>query len=200
MYNFIKKRLKMKKLLFLLLPFIVFAKEYIFAASWQDGYCAINHTRECNREYNYFTIHGLWPKKQNCNGVKHFRLPKPLWDSLKTYMPSSKLIYHEWRKHGRCYSKDPIVYFSDSLYLIQKINDDFKDFFNKHKILTKQQLNKFINSLYPHTARKVKMICKKGYITELRFSLNGDIHTDSFYKLLKNGKNLKGGCDRGIVK
>jgi ribonuclease I len=44
------------------------------------------------------------------------------------------------------------------------------------------------------------MICKKGYITELRFSLNGDIHTDSFYKLLKNGKNLKGGCDRGIVK
>jgi ribonuclease I len=44
------------------------------------------------------------------------------------------------------------------------------------------------------------MICKNGYVTEIRFSLNGNIQNDNFYRLLKNGKNLKGGCEKGIIK
>jgi ribonuclease T2 len=191
----------MRKLLFLIVPFILFAKEYIFAASWQNGYCATHQARECHKQYNYFTIHGLWPTKKNCN-YKPLKVAKNLWNTLKIYMPSTKLIYHEWKKHGRCYIGDANRYFADSIYLIKKINEIFGEFFkqNRNKILSKQQLNRFINSIYPHTARKIKMICKNGYVTEIRFSLNGNIQNDNFYRLLKNGKNLKGGCEKGIIK
>jgi len=194
----------MKKLLFLLLPFMLFASEAILALSWQKSFCKLNHTPECrySKNYDYFTIHGLWPKKKNCNGIKHFRLPKPLWENLKKYMPSTKLIHHEWRKHGTCYSQDPIIYFSDTLYLTQQINNSkILEFFrlNKGKIITKQALNKIINSIYPHQARKIKMICKKGYVTELRFSLNGNIHNENIYNLLKKAKPLRGSCEKGRI-
>jgi len=194
----------MKKLLFLLLPFFLFANENILALSWQKSFCKIHHKPECkySKHYDYFTIHGLWPKKKNCSGIKHFRLPKPLWENLKHYMPSTSLIKHEWRKHGTCYSKDPVIYFSDLLYLAQSVNEsDILKFFKKNegKIITKQALNRVINKLYPHQARKVQMKCEKGYVVELRFSLNGDINDENFYNLLKHAKPLRGGCEEGRI-
>ena len=194
----------MKKLLFLLLPLFLLANEAILALSWQKSFCKLHNYPECkySKNYDYFTIHGLWPKKQNCNGVKHFRLPKPLWESLKKYMPSTKLIKHEWRKHGTCYSKDPVIYFSDTLYLAQTINNTpILDFFRKNEgeVVTKQALNRVINKIYPRQARKVQMKCEKGYITELRFSLNGDIHSENIYNLLKKAKPLRGNCNEGRI-
>ena len=195
----------MKKLfLSLFLPIALFASEAILALSWQKSFCKLHHTPECkySKNYDYFTIHGLWPKKQNCAGIKTFRLPKPLWESLKKYMPSTKLIKHEWRKHGTCYSKDPIIYFSDTLYLAQTINNTpILDFFRKNegKIITKEALNRVINKLYPRQARKIQLKCEKGYITELRFSLNGDIHNEDIYNLLKKAKPLRGSCNEGRI-
>jgi len=131
----------MKKLFILLFPFIVFANEYIFAASWQDGFCATHPQKyECKDEYKYFTIHGLWPKNKNCHTNKKLKLPPPLWKNLKIYMPSNYLIKHEWKKHGICYSKDPIIYFSDNIYLIQQIIKILNYFLIKIKI--KLYLNK----------------------------------------------------------
>ena len=193
----------MKKLLFLLLPLFVLAQQLILALSWQKSFCKVHHIPECKytKNIDYFTIHGLWVKKTNCYGKLHFRLPKPLWKTLKKYMPSTKLIHHEWKKHGTCYSKNAITYFSDTLYLTQKVNNSkILDFFRNHqgKIITKQSLNKLINKLYPHQARKVMLKCEKGYITEIRFSLNGNVY-DNFYKLLKNGKPFRGSCQKGKI-
>ena len=194
----------MKKLLFLLLPFLLFANENILALSWQKSFCKIHHTPECkySKNYDYFTIHGLWPKQKNCDGIQHFRLPKHLWSTLKKYMPSTKLIKHEWRKHGTCYSKDPIIYFSDTIYLTQTINNSkileyFKQ--NEGKVITKQALNRIINKIYPHQARKIQMKCQNGYVTELRFSLNGNINKESLLNLLKKAKPLRGGCQEGKI-
>jgi len=194
----------MKKLLFLLLPFLLLGNQNILALSWQKSFCKLHNKPECkySKNFDYFTIHGLWPKQQNCRGVQNFRLPKPLWITLKKYMPSTKLIKHEWRKHGTCYSKDPIVYFSDVLNLAKTINSSkIKQFFvkNEGKIVTKQALNRVINKIYPNQARKIQMRCEKGYITELRFSLNGDIENEPFYQLLKKAKPLKGGCEEGRI-
>ena len=194
----------MKKLLLLLTPFILFASQAILALSWQKGFCKTHYAYECKytKNYDYFTIHGLWPKKQNCYGTKVIRLPKSLYLELKEYMPSKKLMFHEWKKHGTCYSKKPVKYFSDALRLAKIVNNSkIREFFQKNegKIITKQALNKVINSIYPRSARKVKMICNRGYVTELRFSLKGDIANDSLQTLLKNGKPQIGGCNKGRI-
>jgi len=194
----------MRKILFLLLPFLLFAKAEILAISWQKSFCKLNHSPECkySKNYDYFTLHGVWVKKEYCKGVKNFRLPNKFWRELKKVMPSTKLIKHEWRKHGTCYSKDPFIYFRDSLKLLNVINSSpilkfFRD--NEGKIIRKEQLNRVINRVFPNSARKVKMICKSGYVVELRFSLNGDIEKDSFYQMLKKGKNLIGNCEKGRI-
>ena len=194
----------MKKfLLLLLLPLLLLAEDYIFAISWEESFCQLHPERsECRKNYDYFTIHGLWPKKERCRGVQNFRLPNQLWQELKFYMPSTKLIKHEWRKHGVCYSREPEIYFRDSLKLIKEINSSpIREFFLKHRgrIVTKEQLNRVINRNYPHTARKVKMICDRGYLVELRFSLKGEIESEDLYSLLKKGKNLKGSCQKGKI-
>jgi ribonuclease I len=112
--------------LFLVMLFIssIFAN-MIFSASYQKDFCKVNYQKECkfSKNWDYFTIHGLWPKKENCAGVKHFRLSKDLWNELKIYMPSNYLKKHEWAKHGRCYSHNPEVYFRDMVILIKQINN-----------------------------------------------------------------------------
>ena len=174
----------------------------IFAASYQKDFCKVNYTKECrySKNWDYFTIHGLWPKKENCYGIKHFRLSSELWNALKIYMPSNYLKKHEWLKHGRCYSKNPEVYFRDMLILIKQVNNSpIKEYFNKHRFITKQALNRVLNKFCPKSARKVKMICKKGYVTELRFSINGDVENQNLCELMQNSKELKGGCQEGRV-
>lgn len=174
----------------------------IFSASYQKDFCKVNYQKECkfSKNWDYFTIHGLWPKKQNCYGVKHFRLSRNLWDELKIYMPSNYLKKHEWMKHGRCYTNNPETYFKDMVILIKQLNNSpIKEYFNQHKFVTKQALNRVINSYCPRSARKVQMVCKKGYITELRFSINGDVESQNLCNLMQNAKPLKGGCQEGKV-
>jgi len=176
----------------------------IFAASYQKDFCKIHHTKECkfSKNWDYFTIHGLWPKKKNCSGIKHFRLSHNLWEELKIYMPSNYLKKHEWLKHGRCYTKEPEIYFKDMLILIKQVNNSpIKEFFIKHqgKVITKQALNRVLNKFCKKSARKVKMICEKGYVTELRFSINGDVENQNLCELMQNAKDLKGGCQEGRI-
>jgi ribonuclease T2 len=174
----------------------------IFSASYQKDFCKVNFQKECrfSKNWDYFTIHGLWPKKQNCAGIKHFRLSRDLWNELKIYMPSNYLKKHEWMKHGRCYTYNPEIYFKDMVILIKQVNNSpIKEYFNKHRFITKQALNRVINLYCPRSARKVQMICKKGYITELRFSINGDIENENLCELMRNAKDLKGGCQEGKV-
>jgi hypothetical protein len=43
------------------------------------------------------------------------------------------------------------------------------------------------------------MVCKKGYVTELKFSINGDVESENLCQLMQNAKDLKGGCQEGRV-
>ena len=190
------------------------SRENILAVSWQKSFC-ISHKnkRECrsldSRDFawEHFTLHGLWPQprsKQNCsNHMK--RLSNDLWGELKEKMPGvvSGLAKHEWRKHGSCYGKSEEKYFRDALKLLDSVNSSrIRDFFVAYSgsTITKQELNQVIKKSFGNVARKVQMVCKGGYITELRFSIKGDVYHDSLEKLLKSAKPLRGGCQKGRVK
>ncbi len=119
-------------------------------------------------------------------------------------MPSvlSGLHKHEWKKHGSCYGKSERNYFTDAMSLLKQVNNSkIRDFFvtNRGRVITKKNLNMAIKKSFGNTARKVQMICKKGLIIELRFSLKGDPEKDNISTLLKNAKPLIGGCQRGRI-
>ena len=185
----------------------------ILAVSWQKSFCVTHkNKKECRSldkkdfAWENFTIHGLWPQprsKQNCSN-RYERLDSDIWKILKKKMPgvASGLAKHEWRKHGSCYGKSEEEYFKDAMKLLDEVNDSkIKDFFvkNQGKVITKEQLNMVLKESFGNVARKVQMVCKRGFVTELRFSLDGNVKKSSLKKLLSFGKPLRGGCQRGKI-
>jgi len=182
----------------------------ILALSIQKNFCALHkNKKECRyfhpKEFA-FTLHGLWPQprsRQNCSN-RYKRLPKDIWDELKVVMPGavSGLAKHEWRKHGSCYGKDEKAYFKDAIKLVNEVNNSaLKDFFAKNsgQIITKQQLNQAVKKAFGNVARKVQMVCKRGLVTEVRFSLKGRGDKKSLKELLEDAKPLRSGCQRGRI-
>ncbi len=188
----------------------------LLAISWQNAFCQTHQNRrECRNvkpsaySASHFTLHGLWPQprsKVNCKGTRKVYLPKPLYQELLKVMPAAKsgLHKHEWKKHGTCYGKDPEGYFKDSINLINQINRSaVRDLFAKNvgKTLTAEQVRfAFDRAFGKGTGRKVKMVCKKGLITELWINLKGKIDENTnISDLMKQAPIAKGGCRKGKV-
>ena len=86
---------------------------YLLALSWSPTYCAgITDGRydpQCHsRDRRYaFVLHGLWPQfeqrwPQFCQSPDNGYVPAQLADRMLDIMPSKRLIFHEYRKHGTC--------------------------------------------------------------------------------------------------
>jgi len=86
---------------------------YLLALSWSPTYCAgIADGRfdpQCHsRERRYaFVLHGLWPQfeqrwPQFCQSPDNGYVPAQVADRMLDIMPSKRLIFHEYRKHGTC--------------------------------------------------------------------------------------------------
>ncbi len=188
----------------------------LLAISWQNAFCQTHQKkRECRNvkataySASHFTLHGLWPQprsKSNCRGSHKVRLEKKLYQELLEVMPAAKsgLQNHEWKKHGTCYGKKADDYFADSIALVKQINSSaVRDLFVKNvgKTLSKKSIMMAFDKSYGKgSGRKVKMMCKKGLISELQINLIGEINPKTpLDKLLKKARNAKGGCKKGKV-
>ena len=188
----------------------------LLAISWQNAFCqAHQNKRECRNvkptaySASHFTLHGLWPQPRNnvnCRGSKKVFLEKKLYQELLEVMPAAQsgLHKHEWKKHGTCYGKSQDAYFEDSIAMLKQVNTSaVQKLFARNvgkTISSKQVMQAFDKSFGKGTGRKVKMMCRKGLITELQINLSGEINPKSpLDKLLKHARNAKGGCKKGKV-
>jgi len=87
---------------------------YLLALSWSPSFCEASRDRTSNRRSDpqcesrpyAFVVHGLWPQQErgfpsNCQ-VPAPRLPRAIVDSMLELMPSPRLVFHEWDRHGTC--------------------------------------------------------------------------------------------------
>lgn len=87
---------------------------YVLALSWSPSYCASlprdGYDPQCHRRdgkrYS-FVLHGLWPQfergwPESCPTADRGFVPRPVADRMLDIMPSDKLVFHEYRKHGTC--------------------------------------------------------------------------------------------------
>ncbi len=106
---------------------------YALVMSWSPTYCSEkeggDYDQQCDRQdgrrYS-FVLHGLWPQyergyPERCRTRKRPYVPQPLIDGMMDIMPSSKLVIHEYKKHGTCSGLDPAGYFEQSRKLFDKI-------------------------------------------------------------------------------
>jgi ribonuclease T2 len=106
---------------------------YVLALSWSPTYCAdrrgSGYDQQCDarsgRPYA-FVLHGLWPQyergwPQDCNSSDRGWVPGPVADRMLDIMPSKKLIFHEYRKHGTCSGLSVDAYFGLARGFYEKV-------------------------------------------------------------------------------
>jgi ribonuclease T2 len=97
---------------------------YVLSLSWSPSFCdalaersADRAAREpqCGERPFSFVVHGLWP--QYDRGFPEFcqnpapRLDRNIVSSMLDLMPSPRLIFNEWDRHGVCSGLPPRGYF-----------------------------------------------------------------------------------------
>jgi ribonuclease I len=87
---------------------------YLLSLSWSPSYCAgLSNGRydpQCDRRDGKpyaFVLHGLWPQferhwPQYCASPEEGYVPRAVADRMLDIMPSAKLVFNEYRKHGTC--------------------------------------------------------------------------------------------------
>ncbi|XP_078086416.1 ribonuclease T2 [Mustelus asterias] len=109
----------------------------ILSQHWPETVCLME-SEACKIPPNieYWTVHGLWPKKnQMCNNSWPFEIKnvEDILSKLEKWWPDvlhpngTQLWKHEWQKHGTCAATLESVdtqkkYFSKALELYQSIN------------------------------------------------------------------------------
>lgn len=106
---------------------------YVLALSWSPTYCADRRDNraepQCDtrsgRPYA-FVLHGLWPQfergwPQDCRSSDRGWVPGPVAERMLDIMPSKKLIFHEYRKHGTCSGLGVDAYFNLARQLYEKV-------------------------------------------------------------------------------
>jgi ribonuclease T2 len=107
---------------------------YVLALSWSPTYCADGGDErrdpQCNppgsgRPYA-FVLHGLWPQHergwpQDCSSADGSWVPGPVAERMLDIMPSKRLIFYEYRKHGTCSGLGVDAYFGLARQLFEKV-------------------------------------------------------------------------------
>jgi ribonuclease T2 len=90
---------------------------YLMALSWSPTYCETHpgETEQCGRKGYGFILHGLWPQYLSGMGPQHCPMTATpdarTVDRTLAFMPSRRLIEHEWETHGTCSGLTPTAYF-----------------------------------------------------------------------------------------
>ena len=97
---------------------------YVLSLSWSPSFCDAVTERspqiaarqpECGQQPHAFIVHGLWPQYEH--GFPEFcqnpapRLDRNVVSSMIDLMPSPRLIFREWDRHGVCSGLPARAYF-----------------------------------------------------------------------------------------
>src|SRR5713226_10189867 len=97
---------------------------YVLSLSWSPSFCEQAEERgnsgrsqqaQCGGRPFSFVVHGLWPQYER--GFPEYcqnpapRLDRNIVASMLDLMPSPRLIFHEWDRHGVCAGLRPRAYF-----------------------------------------------------------------------------------------
>jgi ribonuclease T2 len=106
---------------------------YVLALSWSPTYCADGGDKredpQCNggsgRPYA-FVLHGLWPQHergwpQDCRSSDRGWVPGLVADRMLDIMPSKRLVFQQYRKHGTCSGLGVDGYFKLARQLHDKV-------------------------------------------------------------------------------
>jgi ribonuclease T2 len=162
---------------------------YVLALSWSPSYCESARLRAPNRKPTLqcsgrpfaFVVHGLWP--QYMQGFPSYcqapapRVEAKLVSAMLDLMPSRRLVYHEWNRHGTCSGLTAQGYF-DTLRKARAavtIPADYRDPGEPLSVSPADVAAAFIKANPGLSAAAMAVACNKTRLTEVRLCLGKDL-------------------------
>jgi ribonuclease T2 len=161
---------------------------YVLALSWSPSYCeaarerAPNRTpdRQCGGRPYSFVVHGLWPQYEH-GFPSYCQVPAPRLDrnivgSALDLMPSPRLVFHEWDRHGTCSGLPPRAYFETmrKARAVVKIPSDYLALAKPIVVTPNEVAEAFINANPGLTRANMAIGCDRKRLTEIRICMTRD--------------------------
>jgi ribonuclease T2 len=162
---------------------------YVLALSWSPSYCATSRERrsdgradpvQCGARPYSFVVHGLWPQYEKgfpsyCQ-VPAPRLNRGIVSTMLDLMPSPRLVFHEWDRHGTCSGLAPRAYFETvrKARSVVKIPDEYLEVSDTLTVPPAQVRDAFIKANSGLGEGGVAVNCSSKYLSEVRICMNKD--------------------------
>jgi ribonuclease T2 len=158
---------------------------YVLALSWSPSFCAEAAERnpqrapqqQCGRRPYAFVVHGLWPQydkgfPEYCQ-VPAPRLSRAIVSGMLDLMPSLRLIFHEWDRHGVCSGLSANRYFEAvrKARAVVKIPDAYIELAAPQTVAPAEVETAFIKSNPGLTATGIAVDCSAKRLREIRICL-----------------------------
>jgi ribonuclease T2 len=159
---------------------------YVLALSWSPSYCEVMGERgregreQCGARPYAFVVHGLWPQYER--GFPEFcQVPAPKLDrgivsSMLDLMPSPRLIFHQWDKHGTCSGLAPRAYFETvrKARAVVKIPPEYIDVKTPLMVTPDEVEAAFVKANPGLTHAGIAVTCDNRRLHEVRICLSRD--------------------------
>ena len=156
---------------------------YVLALSWSPTFCDAQRAshrapdQQCGSRPYAFVVHGLWPQYEH-GYPSYCQVPAPRLDrgivgGVLDLMPSPRLVFHEWDRHGTCSGLTPHAYFETmrKARSAVKIPDDYLALAQPKTVTAADVADAFIKA-NPNLSRDdLAVVCDKKRISEVRVCL-----------------------------
>lgn len=162
---------------------------YVLSLSWSPSFCEASRERnggrsnqqQCGERPYSFVVHGLWPQYERgfpreCQ-VPAPRLNRNIVNSMLDLMPSPRLVFNEWDKHGTCSGLNGQDYFD----LVRKaretvkIPEQFHDL-TGYKMVTPDDVEQaFVDANPGLPYDGIAVTCDRRHLREVRICMSKDL-------------------------
>lgn len=160
---------------------------YVLALSWSPSYCEAAQERgartgeQCGERPYSFVVHGLWPQYEKgypeyCQ-VPAPRLDRAIVSSMLDLMPSPRLIFREWDRHGTCAGFAARSYFDQvrKARAVVKIPADYLELRTPREVAPSEIEEAFIKANPGLSSSAISVVCTSRRLSEVRLCMSKDM-------------------------
>ena len=161
---------------------------YVLSLSWSPSFCAANAERgfqrsdpQCGPRPFSFVVHGMWPQYER--GFPEFcqvpspRLNRNIVSSMLDLMPSPRLVFHEWDRHGTCSGLSAGAFFDNvrKARAVVKIPPQYMDLRSPLTVTPDEVEDAFVKANPGLTRDGIAVTCGGRRLDEVRICLSPDL-------------------------
>ena len=161
---------------------------YVLALSWSPSFCQAAEERpagrlpeQCGERPYAFVVHGLWPQYER-GFPEYCQQPAPKLDrgivsSMLDLMPSPRLIFREWGRHGTCAGMAARNYFDQvrKARAVVKIPADYLELKSPREVAPGEIEDAFLKANPGLNAGAISVTCDSKRVSEVRVCLTKDL-------------------------